>query len=479
MASREEMLFGRLAVLHGLMEEKNLDECLKTQAAGKSPRPLADIILEKGFLSNTQVANLKRLASQDLTVKRPATGPDTERFGRIALAKDWITTDQLAECLSLQRRMMGHNLHPNIGDVLVQKGYLEEDQVRLILKEQGKTLLKCPQCGSKYNVTGAEDKDKVKNLSCRRCGTALVPAGRTVVVSADEDIDVSKIKKLQKASAVAVSPILKTGDVIGGCKIESLIGQGGMSRIYKATQETLDRTVAVKVLPPYLADDKKLMNRLIKEAKALARLEHPNIVQILDFGHERNQYYMIMQFVHGKTVSTLLAEYGRLPPAESARIIKETAKALDYAHRRDILHRDIKPGNIMVMPDDFVKLLDFGLTKSTHSTTDLTTEGMVIGTVHYMSPEQAAGVPLDNRSDLYSLGATWYEMLAGKPPFEGENPWAVLLKHQNEPPEEVRSHSRKVPRKLARIVMRLLEKRAEKRYQTAGELVAAIEKARY
>lgn len=483
MATKEEMLFGRLAVLHGEMSQDELDECLGIQARSQSAASLEDIILQRGYLSARQVQHLKELSSKDLTMKRPRTLPESsEHFGRLAIAKGWITPDQLAECLSLQRKMHEHNLYPNIGDILVEKGYLKQEQVKEILGNQGKTLLKCPACGAKYNVAAYDPARH--HLTCKVCAAPLEPAERTVTTSADGQISKAEADAQAKrvrasVKSTAVTRVIHEGDVIGGYRIEKQIGQGGMSRIYLATQLSLERRVAVKLLPPYLLDDAKLINRFLKEARALAQLEHPNIVQILDLGRARNQFYMVMQFIDGQPVSEILAKRGPFDPAQSARIIWHVAEALDYAHKRDILHRDIKPGNIMVTKDGFVKLLDFGLTKNLQSTTNLTTEGMVIGTVHYMSPEQAAGEKLDARSDLYSLGTTWYEMVSGRPPFEGDNPWSILLKHRNEPPQHIRDVNRKVPRAMAKIIMRLLEKSRDRRFPTSGDLAREIQRAGY
>ncbi|HHN46917.1 MAG TPA: serine/threonine protein kinase [Planctomycetes bacterium] len=480
MATKEEMLLGRLAVLHGEMSQGELDECLGLQARSQEPLPLDKIILDRGYLSARQLQHLRELARKDLTVKRHRELPQgAERFGRLAIAKGWITPDQLAECLTLQRRMQEHNLYPNIGDILVEKSYLSQEQVKELLREQGKTLLKCPACGAKYNVASY---DPAKHfVTCKGCGAPLEPAGKLVTTTADDQIvqpPAAQPRKV-KARTTVMTRVIREGDVIGGYRVEKLIGQGGMSKIYLAQQVSLERPVAVKILPPYLAEEAKLINRFLKEARALAALDHPNIVQILDLGRARSQFYMAMQYIKGETVSEILAKRGKFEPVEAARVVKNVASALAYAHERDILHRDIKPGNIMVTQDGFVKLLDFGLTKSIQSTTNLTTEGMVIGTVHYMSPEQAAGEKLDLRSDLYSLGTTWYEMVAGRPPFEGDNPWSILLKHRNEPAENVRVHNRRVPRKMAKIIMKLLEKDKNRRYYSGADLVQAIERAGY
>ncbi|MBN1809391.1 MAG: serine/threonine protein kinase [Planctomycetes bacterium] len=480
MASKEEMLLGRLAVLHGEMTQDQLDECLSVQARTRPPVPLEDLIMERSYLTAQKMESLKELSRKDLTVKRPKqSNPNAERFGRMAIAKGWITPDQLAECLNVQRRMQEHNLYPNIGDIMVEKGLLTQEQVKELLSDQGKTLLKCPACGAKYNVS-AYDPER-HHLQCKVCAAPLEPARKVVVTSVDGQIDAERKgkKARQPGTTTTIGRIIREGDVVAGYRIEKQIGQGGMSRIYLAKQVALERAVAIKVLPPYLAEEAKLINRFLKEARALAKLEHPNVVQIMDLGRARNQYYMVMQFIDGETVNEIMAKRGPFEPGWAAKVMKDIASALGYAHRRDILHRDIKPGNIMVTKEGFVKLLDFGLTKNLQSTTNLTTEGMVIGTVHYMSPEQAAGERLDNRSDLYSLGTTWYEMVSGRPPFEGDNPWSILLKHRNEPAENVRSHNSKVPRKMAKIIMRLLEKDRNRRPATAEELISEIDRAGY
>jgi len=480
MATKEEMLLGRLAVIHGQLSQEELEECLGLQARSQPPEALEKVLVERGYVSARQVQTLKELLRNDLTTKTPRSSPETsERFGRLAIGKGWITPDQLAECLSLQKKMHEHNLYPNIGDVLVEKGYLTQDQVKELLGDQGKTLLKCPACGAKYNVAGYDPKKH--HLTCKACAAPLEVAEQIVTTTADHNIAKPAAEPQTKRSnkTTSVSRVIREGDVVGGYRIEKLIGQGGMSRIYLARQVSLDRPVAVKVLPPYLADEAKLINRFLKEARALAQLEHPNVVHILDLGRARNQFYMVMQYINGESIAEILTKRGPIDPVQSAYVIKMVASALDYAHKHDILHRDIKPGNIMVTKEGFVKLLDFGLTKNLNITSKFTTEGMVIGTVHYMSPEQASGEKLDPRSDLYSLGTTWYEMVSGRPPFEGDNPWSILLKHRNEVPENIRRISGKVPRRMAKIIMRLLEKDRNRRHDTAAELVHDIVRAGY
>lgn len=271
------------------------------------------------------------------------------------------------------------------------------------------------------------------------------------------------------------------GRTIGRYKVIKEIGRGGMAIVYLAVQPELNRRVAMKVLPSQLTFDDTLVKRFQQEAVAAAGLKHPNIVTIHDVGEQDGIKYIVMEYVEGRPLSDLIKQSGSLPLTRVQNIVEQLASALDYAHRRGFVHRDIKPSNIIVSPADHVTLTDFGIVKAAEGTS-LTKSGGTIGTPQYMSPEQAKGMPVDYRTDIYSLGIVLYEMLAGRVPFTADNTPAILHKQVYETPPPIRSLKPGLPPTLEMVVARALAKEPGKRFRSAGAmarvLVGAIRAAR-
>jgi serine/threonine-protein kinase len=266
----------------------------------------------------------------------------------------------------------------------------------------------------------------------------------------------------------------RTGDVLGGrYEIRALLGQGGMAEVYAADDRLLGRRVAVKVLRAGLDADRRAVARFRREARAEAALSHPNIVAIHDVGLDGEQPFLVMELVPGETLSEMIWRDAPLPVERAAEIGVEVAEALAFAHDAGIVHRDVKPGNVMVTPNGRVKVVDFGIARAM-AWTPLTGPGPVEGTAAYLSPEQVRGLPLDGRSDVYSLGIILYEMLAGVPPFRGDTPLAIAYRHVEEPPVPLESLRPSTPPGLAAIVMRCLSKDPATRYQSAARLASDL-----
>jgi serine/threonine-protein kinase len=252
-----------------------------------------------------------------------------------------------------------------------------------------------------------------------------------------------------------------------------------MADVFLAKDQLLDRPVAVKVLFPQFAAEESFVARFRREAQAAANLNHPNIVAVYDWGEHEDTYFIVMEYIEGQTVAELIAGEGHLTPEEAVDVATEVAGALGFAHRNGTVHRDVKPGNIMINQNGQVKVADFGIARAFGGNDDeLTQTGSVMGTASYFSPEQAQGKPVDPRSDLYSLGVVLFEMLVGEPPFVGHSPVAIAYKHVQEQPPRVLTRNPAVPAELDAMVERLMRKNPAERYPAAEELRADLRRFR-
>tara|TARA_Y100000590_G_scaffold106304_2_gene121040 strand:- start:12 stop:1925 length:1914 start_codon:yes stop_codon:yes gene_type:complete len=249
------------------------------------------------------------------------------------------------------------------------------------------------------------------------------------------------------------------------------IARGGMADVYLARDLLLDRPVAIKVLFDQFSKDKQFVERFRREAQRAANLNHPNIVSVFDWGEERGTYFIVMEYVEGRSLAEIIKTEGSIHPDKVAEISSEVAAALSFAHRNGIVHRDVKPGNVLVAPNGHIKVADFGIARAlTNVQSELTQAGTVMGTATYISPEQAQGMEIDPRSDLYSLGVMIYEMLSGRPPFAGETPVAVAYQHVQDSPISLRAAGVSVAESLEAVTMKLLAKNPVNRYPTAEDL---------
>ena len=310
----------------------------------------------------------------------------------------------------------------------------------------------CSRCGT-------QNKDTAK--FCDSCGldlTATTPTGVRV-----EAPDIAEIDMVRQ-------------ELNEEYEILEELGRGGMAIVFKAKEKQLDREVAIKVLPFSLAFDREFVERFQREARTSAKLEHPNIIPIYRVGKSGRIIYFVMKFLRGKPLSSVLASRGSLPPVEIKRILAEVGRALAYAHKKEIVHRDIKPDNIMFDEHGHAVVTDFGIAKAA-SGGKLTGTGMSIGTPHYMSPEQAKAQPLDGRSDIYSLGVVGYQCLTGGVPFDGEDSFSIGYKHIM---EEIPTPPLETPekRQLFEIIRKMMAKTPAQRFQNADELIGVLEGGR-
>ncbi|GBU22924.1 serine/threonine protein kinase [Fibrobacteres bacterium R8-0-B4] len=262
---------------------------------------------------------------------------------------------------------------------------------------------------------------------------------------------------------------------IGPYKILGKIGKGGMGDIYKAMQEPLNRVVAIKVLPLQLSRDDEFAKRFVIEAKAISMLQHQNIVTIHEYGEDEGYRYIAMQYIDGQDLGIYIAETKVIAISDIIDFSKQICRGLLYAHHHNVVHRDIKPQNILLDKNNVIHITDFGIAKI-FSTTDITVTGSTVGTPEYMSPEQAQGKKIDAQSDIYSLGIVMYEMLTRKPPFVANNSMAVAYKQVHEPPMPPSVKRKDTPKQLELIILKAIKKEKRDRYESVEELLTHLDK---
>ncbi len=301
--------------------------------------------------------------------------------------------------------------------------------------------MNCPSCqGEVFEI----------DVKCKHCGVALGATGAHRML----------------------------GQAVLGCyELVDVLGQGGMSVVFLGRHQMTAQEVALKILPPELAAHREVKSRFLEEAKALAALDHPNIVHLYNFGQENGSFVLAMQYVQGKTWERVILEHGKLEWQATCRIAIDVLKALEYAHGRGVVHRDMKPSNVLVRDlDGAATVMDFGIAKMTTST-KLTATGQTMGTVRYMSPEQVRGQDVDLRTDLYSLGATIYESLTGETPFDGGTHFEIMTMHLSNIAQPPSSHGIELPQSIEDAIMRSLKKKAADRFENAREMRKVLEQA--
>lgn len=381
---------------------------------------------------------------------------ETADFGKVAVALGFLTREDLAKALRFQQDLRRVGVNKRLGEILLEKKILTRHQVLLTLRAQGKRILTCRECRKSYNVHHFRPGEV---YHCKHCLAPLQAPSPPVDTRVNDSVilDPDALRARLEPRHRSVPGHL--AHLLPGYELVEQLGQGGMGTVYKARDLILGRWVAVKLLAPFLAGDEEYVRRFFVEAKHMQKLRHPHIVEAYDAGVAGDQKFLIMEYVEGESLDRLLEREGRLPERKSMNLVRQVALALDYAWQRRIIHRDVKPQNVMVTPEQSAKLCDLGLSKDVSKDISLTMTGSINCSPPYASPEQAQGKKnLDCRTDTYSLGVMFYQMVTGELPFQADSPGEYLIKHVTEAPPDPMGKNSHLSPKTASLILKMLEK---------------------
>ncbi|HLY08844.1 MAG TPA: serine/threonine-protein kinase [Planctomycetota bacterium] len=473
--SAKDAILGHVCVERGWMSEPVLEDCLKECATLSRSRPapesetfLPRVLLRRHLIPEMELEALREEIAKVLR-RDAASAPDGTqdlRLLKLLLRSARVSKEHVDQAMAEQRELLGKGKSARVIELLLEKGQLTLTALEEAFQglRRAATSVTCGSCRAVYSIF---DYDPGRIYLCKACTGELAPAGAPAPASAP----VAAPTPASSASSAVLPSVGEEGARIGRFRSLKEIGRGGMGRVYKAWDDVHQRWVALKVI----SDRQPLegLTRFRREVEISKSLHHPNIVAVYEVSSAEGKHLISMQYVDGVTL-----EAERWPPGKAATLVVTIAHALQYAHSHGVIHRDIKPQNLMVDRAGKPYLMDFGMAKSLDNPSCVTAVGIAMGTPSFMSPEQALGRTsrVDRRSDVYSLGAVLYALVTGRPPFRGSSPIDTIQKVSSEeaiPPSQVVSG---VPAALEAVILRCLLKERNDRYQTAKQLAEELER---
>jgi hypothetical protein len=401
----------------------------------------------------------------------PARDPESEDFGKLAVVLGFLTPEQRDRVFQIQQDLERSGIGKRFGEVCLERRLLSRQQLFLILNAQGKRVLTCPACKKSYNIHGYSARE---TYQCKHCGGTLSIPDRPPAPKVSDSVLLTQtdLRTTLRVAPLPISPDFAA--LFPDHDILKQVGQGGMGTVFKAREKAGNRLVALKVLAPFLSGNEHYVKRFLREGKNLMKLDHPNIVAFYGTGEAGEYRFLLMEFVRGVPLSQVLKKRGKLRESQALRIVRDVSLGLDYAWQHRIIHRDVKPHNIMLGQDNSVKLCDLGLSKELDSDLSLSNTGSIQCSPAYASPEQLQGSQnCDCRTDTYSLGITLYQMVVGELPFKGKNIANFLVKHLQETPPHPLAKNPELSQDTGKLILRMMEKDRERRPEP-GEVAKAL-----
>ena len=460
MQFEEELFFRQIAKESEFLTEEQLEECLEIRRRNPKATSLFVLLIEKGYLHHTNMpAIIGKLPPELQKGAAALISKSKQKFGEICIEKGFVTAVQIQECLNIQNKLKQEGKHFRLGQILIEKKYLAVRQAQSILKFQGKKILRCVKCETKYNIRNYKTN---KKYQCPKCGGELLSFKPSSV-----SMGVEKSFATRDSVDVDDESLALINTQVGGYKITQLLGEGGMATVYQAVASAGKRPKALKIMKSQAG-----IERFNLEFERAFALRHPNIVRVYERGKLDTRPYFFMEYLDGGTLSKRIEKMGVIPLLEGISILKQVAMGLKYAHENSIVHRDVKPSNIMLTRDShnriIAKITDFGIARTTDS--QITVTGQLVGTFKYMAPEYIKGMSIDGKNDIFSLGIVAYEMFTGREPFTVDAPVGYLFVNIKETPPPLNQINPDIPKYLALIANQMMAKDVNKRYDAAGFL---------